>query len=105
MILTDELKTIFPEQTKVFIIVRYVSRSKITRHLSILTIRSDENGRIYTEQWDKKVAQLLKLNMHIGPSHSGIIVKGLGMDMIACLVRNLSLALYNNTTSLYFQVL
>ena len=103
--LINELRTIFPGNSRVYIIVRYVSRSKLTRHLSILRIYADENGRIYTEQWDSKVAEGLGLRRHAGPFHEGIVVSGGGMDIAAWLVRELSLALYSNPTALSFHVL
>lgn len=95
----NELRNVFPVESKVYCIVRHVSTSKNTRIVSVLSI--DSNGIV--TYWSSDVASLLGLKM--STDGKGIILRGNGMNMLSWLVGELSKALYGSPFMLSYREL
>ena len=87
----DELRKILAPGKTVYTILRHVSTSGMSSHISLTTIYEGEPRHL-----DNLVADLLDYRQH---KHGGLIVTGYGMDMGFGLVYNLGAALWPDGTS------
>lgn len=85
----EELRQMLPPGTTVHAIVRHVSRSGMSRSITLLI---DREGDMFILDWLLVKAGLGKLDQ----KHDGIKVQGCGMDMAFHLVYELGRTLYPN---------
>lgn len=86
-----ELRTVIKPGDVIYCILRSVSRSGMRRSISLIKV--DSRGHVH--HLDGRVAELLGYPT----GENGIIIRGVGMDMGASLVYDLSLALYGGKNS------
>jgi hypothetical protein len=82
------LRKIFKPGDTVFTIARHVSRSGMSRAISVIQVKGKDEIR----EWDHLVA--VALGEKVDPARRGIKIDGAGMDMGFELVYRLSMALY-----------
>lgn len=90
----DQLRQWLPKGTRVFTILRSVSRSGMLREVSVVVFRAGDARPIHPNH---HVCQVLGLRR--GKS-DGVVLQGCGMDMGFHLVYELAYALYGNSEAL-----
>ena len=88
----------------VFTILRDVSRSGMSRQISVLTIR-DVSGTPYAWHPNHAVATLLGARLNRSGARDAIIRTGCGYDAAADIVAHLGLALFNDAGALRHEAL
>ncbi len=92
-----KLRELTPQGSTVFTIVRHVSKSGMTRHISVMTINGDRNanGRLNILHPNYLAAEVLGWK-RVSAGTDSIVAQGCGMDMGVHLVHSLSKALYGD---------
>ena len=96
----ENARRFFPEGSTVFTIVRDVSRSGMSRNISVVTIHDGSNGTKYAMHPNYCVSVILGLQLASSWHNDAVKVKGGGMDMAWWLVDYLSHELYGRGDAL-----
>jgi hypothetical protein len=87
----EKLKAMLPPGSTVHCVLRHVSRSGMSRSISVFAFPPGENAPQDVTYWASRV-----LDEPVDNKHGGIRMGGCGMDMGHALVYDLSRALYPN---------
>lgn len=87
-----ELRGLLPAGSTVYTILRDVSRSGMSRKISVISIKQDDRGEIYTLNLTHLVAKVLGWRVKTG-FNDALIVSGCGTDMGFHVVYSLAQAL------------
>lgn len=91
----EKLRKWFPKGSTVYTILRSVSRSGMSRQISVVCLSTDDKGEILTLHPNWSVAQVLGRRLNKGGANDALIVNGCGMDMGFEIAYSLSHALYD----------
>lgn len=90
------LKQCMPKGTTVYTILRHVSASGMTRHISIVILQQNSNNgnAYYPIHPNWAVSKALNLKLVSKNGYDAVVVNGCGMDMGFNIVHNISTLLY-----------
>lgn len=91
---TETLKKWAPKGTRIYTILRGVSRSGMRREISLLIVNPSDGG---IHHIDNSAAAVLGYRMG---KHDGVLISGCGMDMGFALVSELASKLYGDDYAL-----